>query len=746
MNLVKWIRKNNRKIMVFVVIFCMVSFVIGSFGIKILVSVLGGGGNQLIGAYDGGKIKTRQFLQAQSELAVLQMLMADRMLLAQSGRGLGGPLLGHLLFGDSQFGGDIAATLKQAAQNGRINLTVEDVERYFNQPRQRPEIVWILLREEAYRAGYILPTASAAETLRMAIPAMTGGQIDAAGLVNSVIAKNNLSEEQILRVFADMMGVVSYAAAVTDSQDVTINQIKAFLGRSKERIDADFVEIAAADFVDPNAAVSDEQLQQQFEAYKNARANIPTDQNPFGFGYQLGRRVQMEYVAVKLDDVKTLTEKPSTEAIETYYSRNISQFQNTRPSDPNNPESEKITETQPFAEVEELIRRRLENERTLSQANLIFNDVKSQTEAGFETLNLDEATAEQIQKAAADFQAVTKTLSEKYGIAVTAGKTGWFGAETFADDEVLNSLSIQRQRDSLRLADLAMAVTNEKPERPQIGMPAIRVWENIGPLLGGYYARGEAQYHGVMAMVRIIGIQDAQTPANMDVEFGTHGFALFKNQPETAAFRLKDTVKKDLLLSNAMETAKTRAAELARRIEEKGWDEGMAAYNAVYAKTPADPNQSAGTGAVEMGTLRQQLRIGAADIETAKRIMLESPASAQFIQRRLVGNMLTNRLYALLPEDAESTGTIQTLLAFEPTATCYVVKSVVRQPAAEKDYLDNKAQTALQLNAMQSAGLPLVHFDTANILKRMGYKAEITQEEMESKTRPEEMPVPDEVL
>lgn len=54
MSLVKWIRKNNRKIMVFVVIFCMVAFVVGSYGLKIITSMFDPS-NQTIATYDDGK-------------------------------------------------------------------------------------------------------------------------------------------------------------------------------------------------------------------------------------------------------------------------------------------------------------------------------------------------------------------------------------------------------------------------------------------------------------------------------------------------------------------------------------------------------------------------------------------------------------------------------------------------------------------------------------------------------------------
>jgi len=575
---------------------------------------------------------------------------------------------------------------------------------------------------------------------------MTGNQLDAAQLVNQIITKTNMSEQDILRTFADLMSVLAYAGQVTDSQDVTINQVKASLGRSKERIDAEFVQIPAAWFADAKTDFSEEQIQQQFSTYKDALPSLPTEQNPFGFGYKLGKRVQLEYLVVKLDDLKKLIEKPTAEAVESYYSRNISQFQTSEPSDPNKPDSEKITKTRPFAEVEAMIRRMIEDERTQAQAALIFGDIRSQTESGFESINVDEASVEQLQKAAGDYEAAAKAVSQKYAIPVVSGKTGWLTAEGFSNDEILNSFSMQRGQSYLRLADLAFAAAVNKPQRPLIGLPSIRVWENIGPFTGGWYSRQDSKYYRLMTLVRVIGIQEAQTPDSIDVAFDTHGIVLFDQQTPAEPFRLRDKVLRDLRTLAGMEIAKSRAEELATLAAQKGWDEALKDYNARYAKASADPNQITETQAAEMGTLKQQLRASAAEIEMAKRLMRENPASAQYIQQRLNSNLLTNKLYALLPENAESTGTIQKVLPFEPQAACYVVKSVTRKPATEKDYLDGKAQTALQLNAMHSAALPLVHFDPSRIVQRMGYVSKTPHEEIDLKTRPEELPLPDEVL
>ncbi len=380
MSLVKWIRKNNRKIMVFVVIFCMVSFVIGYTGLQIIASIFNPN-KRVIATYDGGKIRSMDFLKAQQDLNLLRGMMAEQFLTSQ---GVGGALMTHLLFPDSQFAGDIPAQLKQAVQQGRIQISLDELEDYFNQPPQRPEELWILLQAEADRAGYV-NTAQQAEQffndfVRMVIASqaseLSPDQVAQYArqmftqTVGRIMTQANLTQEQIFTIFADLLSVVQYADAVMNNQAVTLNQIESFVGRTQERLDAEFVRVGTDLFVDEDKPVSEDRLREQFEAFKDHHPNLPTDDNPFGFGYRLPRRIQVEYLVVLMEDIKSQIETPKQEALEDFYRNNIQYYQRQVPSDPNDPQSEPVTQTRSFAEVETQIRRTLENERAANFANM----------------------------------------------------------------------------------------------------------------------------------------------------------------------------------------------------------------------------------------------------------------------------------------------------------------------------------------------------------------------------------------
>ena len=298
-------------------------------------------------------------------------------------------------------------------------------------------------------------------------------------------------------------------------------------------------------------------------------------------------------------------------------------------------------------------------------------------------------------------------------------------------------MGVRRGQNLLRLSDMAFAAAEDKPQRQRIGIPSVRVWENLGPLSGGYYSQEDNKPYRLMALVRVVGIKEAAAADDVNTTFDTKGIVLGEQTTEDdTTFSLAEQVKDDIRLLAAMDTAKVRADELAASVSGQDWDDAVVAYNEKYATT--DPNES-DDQRIELGSVTQQLRISREQLAMAKRMMLQNPASAQYLQGQLTAGMLTNRLYALLPEDAETTGEIQTVLAFEAERGCFVVKEVVRQPATTADYLDNKAQTALQLNAAESAGLALIHFGPENILERLGYQL---QRQQEPDDQPEEDAAP----
>ncbi len=722
MHVSKWMRKNSKKIMVFVVIFSMVSFVIGYTGLQIFFSLIGAD-NPVIGTLeDGRKIRAREFSAAQNELRLLRMLGGDMVLMSQGQQGLAGPLMAYLLFPDSQAVAEaqLPTGLKQAAQRGQIPVSLELIEDFFDE-RVQSELVWMLLKTEAQNAGSVISDDQARRILQQIIPQLAQGA-DPARYINAIISQTNLTENQIVRVFADLMGVMFYTGNIINNQDVTLKQIQASIGRSEEKFNAEFVKIPAEWFIDPNSPVESDEMEAQFEAYKNDLPGAYRQENPFGFGYKLPKRVQLEYMTVLLDEVKTQIERPTAEQLEEFYTRNIEQFRYEEPADPNDPEGEQITRTRTFAESLPRIRTMLEQERVNRLANQIFNDAKAMTEQGFATVNVEQADLEQLRSAAGDYARTAQELSQRYHIRVVSGQTGLLSAADFGRDSILQSLRFQHGRQSLPLSELVYNVRLDPTQaHRQIGVPLVRPWENIGPMTGMTYDPQEAKTHRLMTMVRVTDVKSATVPDSMDVRYDVTGMIVLDAQREekTTTFVLAEHIAADIRLAKAMEKAEAAARELAALAEEHEWDEALAVFNeqlkAAYE-----------TADLTLQTVRDQSRMSQDDKERMRLYMAANPASAEFIKDRLTTNALNEMLYQLLENGQETTGDITKALTVEQTRASYAVKRVTRIAATEADYVDNKAITALQLNTASSAEPALIHLNIRNLLNRLGYTS--TQE------------------
>ena len=718
MHISKWMRKNSKKIMVFVVIFSMVSFVIGYTGLQIFFSLLGSDNPVRATLADGQKIRARDFTAAQTELRLLRMVGGDMILLSQGQQGLIGPLLAHLLFPDSQAvaQAQLPIGLKQAAQRGQIPVSPDVVEEFFNE--QAPsELVWILLKTEARNAGSIISDDMARNILQNIIPQLAKG-IDANRYVQSVISQTGLTEGQIVRTFAELLGVMFYANNVINTQDVTLNQINTMMGRNYEKFNADFVKIPAEWFIDPNSPVDSDEMKAQFEAFKTVLPGSFSEENPYGFGYKLPKRVQLEFMTVLLDDVKTKITPPTNEQLEEYYTRHIEQFRYQEPADPNDPEGEQITKTRSYAESLPQIRNMIEQERIRNLANQIFNDAKAIIEKDFATLNLEQANLEDLQKAAGDYLKTAQDLSQRYNIPIQTGKTGLLSPVDFARDSILQTFRLQFGQRRLPLSEVVFNVRLDPAEPHRIiGVPMVRPWENIGPMAGMTYDFEAGKTYQLMTMVRVIDVRPQEIPESMDITYDATGMIVLESQREekTKTFSLAEQIAADIRLAGAMKKAQAVAETLTALIEQHGWDEAIALFNENHKAEYGTPD-------ISLQTVTGQTRMAQNEIEQIILYMAANPGSGEFIKDRLRTNVLNEQLHSLLENGQDSTGTIIKPLVVPQTRAAYVVKEVSRLPATEQDYLDNKAMTALQLDMESTAEPALIHWNVKNLMKRLGYQ------------------------
>jgi hypothetical protein len=488
-----------------------------------------------------------------------------------------------------------------------------------------------------------------------------------------------------------------------------------------ERIDVDSARFPAEWFINQQPEPTALQIQTQFDTYKEFPPGQFSEKNPYGFGYKLPVRAQLEYFYVKNDDVKQRTEKPTAEAMEEYYSGNIDQFRSSKPKDPNNPKGETITETRSFADVSGQIYTALEQQRSEKLTQLIFKDAKDMLDTQLISLDMEKASNEQIRLAAVDFQAVAAKMTEKYKVPIHTGKTGLLSPADFAADNCLTSFQVSHSGMQTPLPEAVFAMDPQNASTPKkVGVYIPRLWENIGPMAGGFYSEKDLSYTAVTAVCRVIDIQKSDVPSAVDVTCSSAGMIDSGAENEKKVFSLKQQVSDDIRRVQAMETAKAKAEEFKQFVAKTDWDKAVEKYNSTYA--PKDPNSAPASAfrKLTVDSLKRQLLASESDISQIRRIMRDNPISAGFLQTRIVANMLNRRFFDLLAGKAHS-GEISDIVEFTPGAAYYVARNVIRQPATTEDYQQSKPYAAIRTSLNSASSLGLIHFDPKHIQKRMNY-------------------------
>jgi len=720
MNPIKWLRKNERKVMTVVVILIMIAF-IGGTALQQLMSRVDP--NKKTVAFYGqkGKITPMDLRAGRSELDVLNVLGIPRLLVSMND--ISAEFLGQILFGsDWQMSVYVNDMMKQRIIRGQLPAGISDVDKFFLQAGGQSELYWLLLKAEARAAGCVVPLEQARNTLKLVIPQLMPGG-DAGQLVDAIVTRHRVTEEKIMLILADLLGILSYSKMVTGNEELTIAQIRSAIGRGREKIDAEFIKIDAADFIDQVDAQSDEKLAEQFNLYKTTTSGLYSDDNPFGFGYKLPAMAALEYILVRLEDVKALIEDVSQDEMEDFYRQNRDNqgysriFQYTFRKDPNDPASES-TQVRTYSQAQGLIKAHLKEQRTSSTADMIFNRAGELTDAGFADEDTDGSDSDKLKSLAVDYADAADKLKSEFNLEVYIGKTGMLSIEDFSKTRYLSGMTVKGQSNiPTGLAKLVFSVD-------EIGLTTLgrfdasrpRMWTNIGPM--------KDRFGSIMAMVRIVSAQKSIEPESIDLSFGKNGIKLDEMDSEPEAYSLKETVERDCRLIEAMSIAKTRADELAGMVGKNGWDEGVKKFNEQYFYD--EPNQ---LNAVTIENMTGQSRISLADTEITKTLESDFPDIAGNLRETLNSGRLTGKLYSLLPAGETKGVNLRTVIEFAPNRCCYLVKDVHRTEINELEYFAAKKMVAFQTDASQSEAISLIHFMPENIRTRMEFRNAEADEE-----------------
>jgi len=747
MSIIKWMRKNNTKIMAVVVILLMIAFIGGS---SLSYLLQGSGGARKAFAYYDGKKKITPYMHtiAARELDVLQGLRADEVLLAQiQAQDLRGVLLSELLFSQSRASAGAMSYAWQTIRKNQYLVSEKQLSEMSNHTAY-PAVYWILLCDEAESAGIRVPTADVGRLLGRIIPQLFNGQSYSV-VMSSLVSRFGVPEKRILEIFGKLLAVLQYAQTICSMEDITIPQLTHIASRSGDSLDAEVIQLQAQAFVDKQSTPAPEAMRAQFDKYKGVFAGHVTPEDPFGFGYRLPARIQLDYLALQLKDIAGIVQPPTEEEAEQYYQQNRERFFTQEvPSDPKDPNSPTVKRVTSYGEVADTIIERLKQQKITTKAEQILEEAKRTADSELEVITTEgkQPPVEELKNKAVDYGKIAQNLSPKYGITLYSGQTGWLNAVDLQSDKHLGGLFVSNYgANPTRLSQILFSVDALGDEAAVLlSAQRARMYASIGPAGDPAGATGDLSGQ-IMAIVRIVGISKATEPEDPNVSFSTRSLDLGKpaEQGKDNIYSVKEKVTEDLRKLAAWDTTRAKAEELMAMAAKEDWKQAVAKFNELYGaqakKEPNDPN------VFKLDTMSGLQRISDAQLLVIATQTSGNPAGRVYSNDTRVEKQFIDQLYSLAPEDT-GPAKMPRLMEFKPNQSFYVVKSITVQRLNQQQYETMKGMLLQQEDYVQMQNLAVVHFNPANILKRMNYQPVKDSELPAAQQAPAELPAPEDLF
>ncbi len=723
MNLVKWFRRNNKKVMAVVVIVIMIGFIGGT----ALTQLLQRNSNtrEVVGHLgEKTKIRADDLRAARQELGILQRLQADTLL---KSRDIHGFFLGELLFSDRAASAALVNRVKLMVRQNRFNISDQQIDAIYGRLAP-PSVYWHCLQYETEAAGIRLDNDEVARLLAYAIPQLFGGATDSQ-VIGHIMKETRLPEERIIATMGKLLAVLEYARLICSSENVTTRQIMHLARVEQETINAGYVKFDASAFTENLDDPDNGKLAEHFEKHKDFFGGEVSDNNPRGFGYKLSDRVQLEYMVVKLDDVRTIVTPPTQDEMGDYYNRNKDQsFTEQVQSDPNDPNS--MTErVKGYAEVVDSIEKDLMKSRIMARAEAILQQARTATET--ELQNMDDAdiaalSTEQFRSKLGDdgdYGTVAANLSTEHKIKVYTGRTGTLGPLEFQTDEQLSRLvTIGYGRTPAMLSQVVFAVKElEAGELGVFDAPEPRMYENIGPVRDWMTEYGDVS-GTVMGLVRVVEAKKASAPESLEQTFSISSFVLDPNEEEAdeSTYSVKEKVADDVKKLAAMETAKAAAEDFIAQAVAEGWQVALDSVNKLHKEQYGlDANDPDPFSIENSGNMR---RISRAALDTMALQRQSDPAGQFGLRDDQRNKRFADRLYSLVPPDKTTSDDVPLVIEVQEDMSHYAIRNISVKRLWKEDYEDARIMRSYNEDYICSQSLAAVHFNPESILKRLNVR------------------------
>ncbi len=722
MNLVKWLRKNNKKILAVVVVIIMIGFIGGAY-IRQLKPGKSAGLDETI-AYFGNNEKITNYdrITARRELEILQELRANNMLRSIVAPAFGtqeirAMLLGELLFWDRRTSARLSRHIKQLIRVNQCRISDKQVNDIYTGSAGK-DIYWLLLKKEAEQVGIDIKNKDAGAQLGRIIPRLFEGATYSQ-VIGSIVNRRGIPEKDILTVFGKLLAVYEYARTICSGENVTTSQIMHKVSMENETIDVEFVNLDASVFAETQNQPTQQEMDEHFGRYRKFFSGEFSEENPYGFGYKLADRAGLEYIAVKLDDVSSIITAPTQEEAEKHYQRYREQFTEQILSDPNDPNSPPVKRTKTYAEVAGEVSNYLLRNKINSKAEKILYEAKTLTEAGFEDTDTESQalSSEQFRQLAGDYKTTADQLSEKYKIMVYTGQTGLLEAVDMQTDEYLGRLYLRGYGHDNIVALTRVVFAIDQLKASELGpfdVPKPRMYENIGPV--------RDMLGQIMMIARVTKAEKAGEPEsiNQTISKETLKFAEPGVSTTEKVYTIADKIAEDLKKLSAMDTTRSKTEEFIGLAAEVGWESAVEKFNKLHGQTEKQNEDDPNTFNLQNFTGLRRISKEAIEILTVQNA--GNPTARFLVNGKEKERYFIEQLYSLVPQDSNTLDSLPVIMEFRPGMSCYCLSNISIKRVEQQEYERIKGIQAYKEDAIGSQNLAAVHFNPENILKRMNFK------------------------
>jgi hypothetical protein len=184
---------------------------------------------------------------------------------------------------------------------------------------------WLCLSREAKRMGI--------QISRQQVEQFLSAQQGMAQRIDMLRENREVALSFVYDAVADFMRVMTAARLAMQGMDVAEPRVRLAVRDAYEKVSVKLVALRADDFLDPNEVLTDAELQQHFETYKDV---LPGEDERLGYGYRWPDRVRVEYLVADIAQIKkaqpeTMVRRVESRALK-YYRDHQEEFTVSEPA------------------------------------------------------------------------------------------------------------------------------------------------------------------------------------------------------------------------------------------------------------------------------------------------------------------------------------------------------------------------------------------------------------------------------